>query len=180
MPHDSRVDDYIEKAQPFAQPILRHLRAVAHKTLPDLEEAMKWGMPHFMLRGKNLAGMSAFKAHAAFIIHHDGGTSDAMGQFGKLTQMSDLPDEDNLAARLIAAREKLRTPAKARVARPEIPMPDDLAAVLSTEARGFLDGLAPSHRREYLVWITEAKRPETRAKRIAEAAERLAAGLKRS
>lgn len=180
MPRDSRVDDYIEKAQPFAQPILRHLREVAHKALPDLDEAMKWGMPHFMLKGKNLAGMSAFKAHAAFIIHHDGGTSDAMGQFGKLTQLSDLPDENNLSARLIAARDKVSAPAKPRIVKPEIPMPDDLAAALSVQARCFFDQLAPAPRRAFLVWITEAKRPETRAKRIAKAADQLAAGIKRS
>lgn len=64
MPGDSRIDAYIEKAAPFAQPILRHIRATLHAAVDDLEETMKWSMPHFVYKDKNLAGMAAFKATA--------------------------------------------------------------------------------------------------------------------
>src|SRR3546814_15156208 len=72
MSRDPRVDDYIARAAPFARPILEHLRALVHKAIPDAGEAIKWGMPHFTFRGKNVAGMAAFKAHCSFGIHGDG------------------------------------------------------------------------------------------------------------
>lgn len=194
MASDPRVDAYIEKAAPFAQPILRHLRALVHETVDGLDEALKWGIPHFLHRGKNLAGMSAFKAHAAFVIHGDGrqGPEEnrAMGQFGKIAALADLPDDSVVKARLIAARDRIDsagtalkpTAAKARAAKPELPIPDDFSAALAVNqaALATLAQLAPSHRREYLEWIVEAKRPETRARRIAQAVAQLAEGKKRN
>ena len=184
MGKDARIDDYIAKAAPFAQPLLCHLRALVHRAIPEIDETIKWGMPHFTLDGKNLAGMAAFKAHAAFMIHTEGRQGDAMGQFGKIAKLTDLPDEGILAAKLQTARERLASgtgkPRSARQPKPEIAMPSDLAEALSPAARSFFDGLSPSHRREYLEWITEAKRPETRAKRIADTAEWLAEGKKRN
>ena len=103
MARDARIDSYIDQAAPFAQPILRHLRELVHATIPDLGETLKWGMPHFTHMGKNLAGCAAFKAHAAFMIHGDGRQGEGMGQFGKLTQLADLPGDDELTAKLLAA-----------------------------------------------------------------------------
>jgi uncharacterized protein YdeI (YjbR/CyaY-like superfamily) len=180
MARDPRIDDYIAKAAPFAQPILSHLRALVHKAVPGLDETLKWGMPHFTLNGKNLAGIAAFKAHAAFMIHGDGRQGEGMGQFGKLTQLADLPGDDELKAKLLAAKQQLESGTKRPRPKPaeraEIPMQEDLAAALSSKARSFFDRLAPSRRYEYLEWITGAKRPETRAKRIAQAADLLAEG----
>ena len=48
---DPRVDAYIAQAQPFARPILRHLRKVVHAGCPDVVETMKWRMPHFDYKG---------------------------------------------------------------------------------------------------------------------------------
>lgn len=184
MERDPRIDKYIEDAAPFAQPILRHLRELVHATVPDLGETLKWGMPHFTHKGKNLAGFAAFKAHAAFMIHGDGRQGEGMGQFGKIAALSDLPPDAVLKARLLEARDRLESGKKKAAPKPksvaEIGMPDDLAAALSPKARAFLDDLAPSYRQEYLQWITEAKRPETRTKRIAQAAEWLAEGKKRN
>jgi uncharacterized protein YdeI (YjbR/CyaY-like superfamily) len=194
---DPRIDAYIAKAAPFAQPVLHHIRALVHATVPGLAETIKWGMPHFVLNGKNLAGMAAFKAHCAFVIHGDGrqgdggkrdsGQSDAMGQYGKIAALADLPPEATLKANLLEAARRIESAGTAvkkkappRAAKAEIPVPDDLAAALSDTARAVLDGFAPSHRREYLEWITEAKRPETRASRIAQATEWLAEGKKRN
>lgn len=202
MEPDPRIDAYIAKAAPFAQPVLHHIRALVHDTVPGLAETIKWGMPHFVLNGKNLAGMAAFKAHCAFVIHGDGrqgesgqgksgqgksGQGDAMGQYGKIAALADLPPEATLKANLLEAAQRIESAGTAvkkkaapRAAKPEIPVPDDLAAALSDTARAVLDGFAPSHRREYLEWITEAKRPETRASRIVQAAEWLAEGKKRN
>ena len=189
MAQDPRIDAYLAKALPFAQPILTHLRALVHKTLPGIDEAIKWGMPHFVYNGKNLAGIAAFKAHTAFVIHGDGRQADALGQYGKIASMIDLPSDADLAAKLLQAKGRVDTGGSAikRKAAPkapkaEIPMPDDFAAVLVGRegARELFDSWAPSHRREYLEWITEAKRPETRAKRIAEAGTWIAEGKKRN
>lgn len=189
MARDPKVDAYIAKAAPFAQPILSHLRALVHETVEGLDEALKWGMPHFLHKGKNLAGMSAFKAHAAFMIHGDGRQGDAMGQFGKITRLEDLPGDNVLKSKLAEAAQRidqagtaLKPKSAARVAKPELPIPPEFAAALSANpaARAALEGFSPSHRREYVEWISEAKRPETRDKRIAQAIEWLADGKKRN
>ena len=190
MASDPKVDAYIERAAPFAQPILSHLRALVHSTIPGLEEALKWGMPHFVYRGKNLAGMSAFKAHAAFMVHGDGRQGDAMGQFGKIVTLADLPGDNALKDKLIAAKERIDSEGTAlkkkagapRTAKPDLPVPDDFAAALKVNpaAQATLDQFAPSHRREYVEWIVEAKRAETRAKRIEQAIAQLAEGKKRN
>jgi uncharacterized protein YdeI (YjbR/CyaY-like superfamily) len=186
---DPRIDAYIAKAQPFAQPILKHLRALVHKALPEADETIKWGMPHFAYKGKNLAGIAAFKAHTAFVIHGDGRQGDAMGQYGKIAAMSDLPSDAELTAKLHEAKARVDTGgtamkrnAAAKAPKGEIEMPDDFAAELAKlqGARERFDGWAPSHRRDYLEWITEAKRPETRAKRIAQAGTWIAEGKKRN
>ncbi|MFM5923444.1 MAG: YdeI/OmpD-associated family protein [Novosphingobium sp.] len=189
MAQDPKIDAYIEKAAPFAQPILRHVRALVHKAIPGLDEAMKWGMPHFLYKGKNLAGMSAFKAHAAVMIHGDGRQGDAMGQFGKIASLSDLPGDKDLAAKLQEAKARidsagtaLKPKAAPKAPKAEIPMPEDFAAALAAMqgVRDRFDAMPPGARREYLEWIVEAKRPETRTTRIATAAEWIAEGKKRN
>lgn len=185
MAADPRIDAYIAKAAAFAQPILTHLRALIHRAVPGLDETMKWGMPHFIRGGRNLAGLAAFKAHAALVIHPEGGSSDqkvdgsGMGGYGKIRSLEDLPPDAELIATLQAAAEALGSGVKrARqpAAKPEIAMPDDFAAALPPEARAFFDGLTAAQRRDYLEWITGAKRTETRARRIAEAAQWLGEG----
>jgi uncharacterized protein YdeI (YjbR/CyaY-like superfamily) len=192
MPHtDPRVDAYIAAAAPFAQPILNHVRMLVHRVLPEVEEGIKWGMPAFMIGGRNLAGMAAFKRHCAVTIHGAGrfGESEGMGSCGKVTALSDLPGDEVLEAMLKAAAaarlEKqgaLREPSAKRLTKPEIPVPADFAAAMaaSAPAGSTFESLAPSHRREYLEWITEAKRPETRARRIAQAIQWLGEGKKRN
>jgi uncharacterized protein YdeI (YjbR/CyaY-like superfamily) len=185
-----RIDAYIDKAQPFARPVLEHLRELVHAAVPDAQETLKWGMPHFVYKGKNVAGMAAFKAHCAFMIPGDGrqGEVEGMGSFGKIANLSDLPPDDDLRAKLAEAIGRIDTTGSAmkRTARAEpkaeIPIPQDFEGALreSPAAKATFDDLAPSHRREYLEWITEAKRDETRSKRIATALEWLAEGKRRN
>lgn len=188
MGRDPRVDEYIAKAADFARPILEHLRELAHRALPDAEEAIKWGMPHFLVAGKNVAGMAAFKAHCTFAIHGDGRQGEAMGQFGRIASLGDLPPEPELAAKLQAAAERVAIKGTAlktgavRKPRTEIAIPADFAAALDAApaAKATFEGFAPSHRRDYLEWITEAKAQATREKRMAQAIEWLAEGKKRN
>ena len=106
---DPRIDAFIAKAQPFAQPILNHVRALVRTAVPEAEETIKWSMPHFTVNGKILAGMAAFKAHAAFFVHGAGrlGEGEGMGSFGKLTALSDLPPDSELADLLRKGRDAI-------------------------------------------------------------------------
>ena len=192
MSRDPRIDEQIAKAADFARPILEHFRALVHKAVPETEEAIKWGMPHFTYKGKNIAGMAAFKAHCAVIIHGEGrqGESEGMGSYGKVASLSDLPPEAELAAKLTEAKARIDEvgTAQKRAPKPKAPAPrtidepEDFRAALATNsaAAEYWNGLAPSHRYEYLEWITEAKREETRAKRIGQALEWLGEGKRRN
>jgi uncharacterized protein YdeI (YjbR/CyaY-like superfamily) len=179
--YDQRFDAYIAKSAPFAQPILKHLRAVVHQACPDVEETLKWSMPHFMYQGM-LCGMSAFKAHCAFgfwkgaLIVKAGDNKDtqAMGQFGCIKSLKDLPPKKRIAAYVKAAMklnvDGVKSPLREkRQPRKPLPMPKDLAAALrrNAAARSTFDNFSPSHRRDYIEWITEAKTPATRERRLA-------------
>jgi uncharacterized protein YdeI (YjbR/CyaY-like superfamily) len=190
---DPRVDAYILKAAPFAQPILRHLRAVVHAAAPGIEETMKWGMPHFVQAGI-VCSMAAFKQHCTFgfwkhaLIVRKGGERgrDAMGSFGRITSLSDLPSRTILSGYV---REAVRLN-EAGVALPKStapkhpkthPMPEVLRAALarSPRARAVFERFTPSQRYEYVEWIAEAKREDTRERRLATALEWIAEGKTR-
>ncbi len=189
MPQDPRVDAYIERAQPFAQPILRHLRDVVHRACPGIEEAIKWSMPMFLYDGKIVANMAGFKAHASFgTWRREAGstadTPDGMGQLGKLTSLADLPDDDDIIDRVraaVAAVEAGGTIRKAGTPKPPPEVPDDLRAALDAvpAAAAAFAGFPPSAQREYTDWVTEAKRDETRTRRVAQAVEWCAEGKRR-
>ncbi len=202
---DRRVDTYIEQAAPFAQPILQHLRALVHQAAPDVAETMKWRMPFFTLNGIILCNMAAFKAHCAFglwspaitaklkadgIIPADAKGSNA-GFLKHITARKELPSDKALLAYLRAAAAEISSgqrtsslsrPAKRTTAKPAPAVPTELAAALkkSKPATNFFAKLPPSHRREYIEWVAEAKRAETRLQRAATAAEWLAEGKHRN
>jgi uncharacterized protein YdeI (YjbR/CyaY-like superfamily) len=193
MTRDPRIDAYIARQADFARPILEHLRAAIHAACPEIEETIKWGMPHFLLRGRILAGMAAFKAHATLgfrnareAIGETGAEREAMGQFGRLRAIEDLPPPPELDAIIRKAVAALDTgdksPRPPRPPKPEIACPPDLAAALDAAppARTAFDAFPPSCRREYVEWVIEAKRPETRAKRIAEAVQWMSEGKRRN
>jgi uncharacterized protein YdeI (YjbR/CyaY-like superfamily) len=189
---DPRIDAYVERAAPFAQPILEHIRERVQAVLPDAEETLKWSMPAFVLGGKIVLTMAAFKAHAALNLWRgqelrgDAAKSDGMGQFGKLTSLGDLPPDKELDALIRRAAELSRSAPAPRKTKHE-PKPaaeihPEFAAALDSNpaAKAALEAFPPSCRREYVDWIAEAKRDETRAKRIATALEWLSEGKKRN
>ncbi len=174
---DRRIDAYIAQAQPFAQPILKALRALVHRAVPEVQETIKWGMPFFEHHGR-LAHMAAFKAHAVFTLFEAGRVlrlakngSKAMGSFGRITARRDLPGDAALVKRLRQAAaanqsgkaRKKRRPAK----RPVVPASIARALAKDAKAKAGFAALAPSHQREYLDWIGEAKTEPTRARRLA-------------
>jgi uncharacterized protein YdeI (YjbR/CyaY-like superfamily) len=189
-----KVDAYIADAAGFARPILKHLRKVVHVGCPGVEETIKWGFPHFVYNG-NIAGMAAFKAHCSFgfwkgaLIFgpEKAEERDGMGQFGRITRIADLPDEKTLigyvrqAAHLNEAGIKAPRAAKPKP-RPAPKVPNDLAAALAknAQARQIFEIFSRSKQREYVEWVTEAKRKETRQQRIATSIEWLAEGKSRN
>ena len=190
--NDPRVDAYIKKSEAFARPILKHVRQIVHKACPDIEEGIKWGMPFFILGGKNLANMAAFKAHAVFgfwegLNVETPKAGEAMGHFGRIKSLDDLPADDELITLIRSVATKLaesqasKKPAVKK--RPvKVPtMPGDLAAALAANARAqkTYDGFAQGHKRDYIEWVIEAKREATRQKRIAQAVEWMAEGKNR-
>jgi len=191
MSRDPRIDAYIDKAAPFAQPILSHVRKRVHAVLPDVEETLKWSMPSYTMGGKIVLISAAFKAHMALNfwrgqeLRGKSANADAMGQFGKIASLSDLPPDGELD-RLIreAADLAASAPAPRKVKhepKPPAELHPEFAAALnaSPKANAVLDGFPPSARREYVDWVAGAKQDATRAKRIADAVEWLSEGKRR-
>lgn len=191
MKADLRIDTYIAKAQPYARPILERVRERVRAVVPDVEETLKWGAPSFVIDGKILLIMAAFKAHAALNfwrgqeLRSDDSNADAMGQFGKLRSVDDLPANSELAALIRQAADLARSappPRKPKHDPKRAPdLHPDFAAALAAapKAKAVLDGFPPSARRDYLEWVAEAKQDTTRQKRIATAVEWLSEGKKR-
>ena len=192
MAKDPRVDAYIEKAQPFARPILKHIRKVVHAGCPGVEETMKWSAPHFDYKGV-MCGMAAFKEHCAFgfwkasLLGVAGEkTRDAMGQFGCVKSIKDLPPEKELLALVKAAaklnEEGVKAPRGKKAPKAELSTPPAFTAALkkNKKAQAAFNALSPSHRREYVEWIAEAKQEATRERRIATAIEWLTEGKSRN
>ncbi|HEY2796552.1 MAG TPA: YdeI/OmpD-associated family protein [Thermoanaerobaculia bacterium] len=171
---DPRIDAYIAKSAAFARPILKKLRAVVHRGCPEAVETIKWGSPHFEHHGM-LCGMAAFKAHCAFGFWNRAlkipGKAGAMGQFGSLRSVADLPADRVLvgyvreAARLNATGQKL---APIRRAKKPLPVPKVLTAALAKRANAqkHFAAFSPSQKREYSEWILDAKTDATRSKRL--------------
>ena len=193
---DPRIDAYIEKQQDFAKPILTHIRAVVHAACPDAQETLKWSSPHFEYRGGMMCGMAAFKEHAIFgfwkgalidgVSPNRNNGGEAMGNFGRLTSVKDLPGKTALTSLIKQAMrlndEGIKVVRPKKAPKPAATMSSALAAALDQNrvAAGQFEKFSPSRRREYIEWIDDAKRDETRAKRIAQALEWIADGKGRN
>lgn len=188
---DPRIDAYLAAVPVFALPILTRLREDVHAACPDVVETIKWSRPHFLLDGKLLCGMSAFKAHCAFGFWEREGAGEgkggAMGDFGRIETLADLPPRAELRRQIKAAAALLQAGAPRaqkpnRAPRAQLAMPDDFAAALAKvhAAQQTYDTFPPGKQRDYLAWVLEAKREDTRAKRIAQAVAWLAEGKSRN
>jgi uncharacterized protein YdeI (YjbR/CyaY-like superfamily) len=192
---EPRFDAYIEKSHEFAQPILKHFRRLVHTACPDVEEKIKWGMPHFDYHGGPLCHMAAFKNHCAFgfwkaslMDDPDGilqtSEREAMGHFGKIAGMDELPSDEIIlkyiteAMRLNESGVKV---AKKPVVKKELVVPEYFTDVLKTNdaAAENFENFSPSCKKEYVEWITEAKTEATREKRMTQALEWISEGKQR-
>lgn len=192
---DPRIDEYNAKAAVFAQPILNHIRELVHQACPDVEETIKWGMPHYDYKGASMIGVASFKQHCAVSFHKASLMADphnlliptessGMGHFGKIKTLEDLPSDEILkeyireAMKVNEAGKKVK---KAAPAKAEIPVPGYFTEALSKnpQALATFENFPPGAKRDYLDWITEAKTETTREKRMATALEWMAEGKKR-
>lgn len=192
---DPRVDAYIAKSADFAKPILKHLRTLVHKGCPEVEETLKWSLPTFMYKGI-LAGMAAFKEHAVFGFWKDelmrsdpnfaAKANEAMGTFGRLTKRSDLPSDAvmlKLVKEAVLLNDKgVKLPSRAPKPKTKLVVPPDLATALAKnkKAGASFGEFSYSNKKEYIAWLNEAKREETRKQRLVTAVAWIAEGKSRN
>lgn len=190
------IDIYIEKAAEFAQPILQHLRTLIHKACPEVEEKIKWGMPHFDYKGEMMCSIASFKLHAVMgfwkaalmkdpILLAIAKSEVAMGHLGKITSLKDLPSDKKISAWIKEAMqlndEGIKLPVKTTVIKKlEVPGYFTEALAKNKKAQKKFDAFHYSHKKEYLKWVTEAKTDATRDKRMATALEWMAQGKDRN
>ncbi|MEP6944723.1 MAG: YdeI/OmpD-associated family protein [Acidobacteriota bacterium] len=192
---DPFVDEYIDKAQDFAKPVLKHIRKLVHEVCPDVVETKKWSFPHFDYKGM-MCSMAAFTEHMAFnfwkqkLLDESAFPAEktAMGSFGRIRSLADLPDDATMK-KLIADAMKLNDDGvKVAKARPtaaekkelEVPAVLLAALALNEKAAETFTNFPYSCKKEYVQWITEAKTEPTRDKRLATTIEWLAEGKRRN
>jgi len=192
---DKRIDAYISRSADFAQPILQYLREIVHEACPEVEETMKWSFPHFMYKGI-LCSMASFKQHCAFgfwkgslvLDGKDSRSTDAMGQFGRITSLKQLPSKSTLLSYVRKARqlndEGVKVPQKARPRgeKKDLVVPDYFLSAVkkNKKALATFEGFPYSHKKEYVQWVTEARTDETRTRRLQTSVEWLAEGKSRN
>jgi uncharacterized protein YdeI (YjbR/CyaY-like superfamily) len=194
---DKHVELYISKSAEFAQPILWHIVEIVHKACPEAEETLKWGMPYFVYKGSNLCGMAAFKQHCVFgfwlgskmkdpnKILRTGENKTSMGNLGRMSSLKDLPSDKILIAyikeamRLIDKGEKVE---KAPPAKKAMKVPAYMISALKKNKKAMtaFENFSPSHKNEYVEWITEAKTETTRSSRLKTAIEWMSEGKSRN
>jgi uncharacterized protein YdeI (YjbR/CyaY-like superfamily) len=191
------VSKYIANSAEFAQPILKHIRSLIHKNCPDVVEEIKWSFPVFMYKGM-LCNMAAFKNHCAFgfwksklipeleeALNANGET--AMGQFGRLTSVKDLPSDKKMSAWIKQAMKlndegaKVEKKKAVKSESKKLVVPDYFIKALTKNksAKKHFDAFSPSQQKEYVDWITEAKTEATRDKRLTTSIEWMSEGKKR-
>ena len=192
-----KVDEFIEKSNDFAKPILEHLRQLVHETCPEVEEKIKWSMPFFDYKGEMMCHMAAFKQHCAFgfwkaKLMKDAAllavaqSEQAMGHLGKITSVTDLPNDAKLVSYIKEAMTLNENGIKVKKTKvesgKEIDTPPDFQSILNTSplALEYFKNSSYSFKKEYITWIEEAKTEATRQKRMEQALEWIAEGKNRN
>lgn len=192
MPRDKRVDEYIKNAQPFARPILTHIRKLMHAGCPELTENIKWGMPVFEYHG-TIGSMAAFKEHAVFGFMKEDlipgmkqyiKEKEAMGSWGRITSLAGIPPDDEIIGFVRAAAQLNVNGVKSPKRKPKpvvVNMPEDFMKAIRAHKKALAtyENFSPSNKRDYADWINEAKSDETRKKRMETAIQWMAEGKPR-
>jgi uncharacterized protein YdeI (YjbR/CyaY-like superfamily) len=194
---DPRIDLYISKSAEFAKPILLHLRELVHVACPDVQETIKWSFASFDYKGP-MCSMASFKQHCAFgfwkaslmkdkSLVSNAESESAMGHYGKITSLKDLPSDKKIIAHIKEAmmlneKEIKLPPKKITAAKKVVVVPDYFLKQLQKNKKAFttFNNFSPSHKREYVEWITEAKTEETKNRRMKSAIEWMSEGKSRN
>ncbi|HTJ52512.1 MAG TPA: YdeI/OmpD-associated family protein [Cyclobacteriaceae bacterium] len=190
---NKKVDTYIDNSADFAKELLEYLRNIIHKTCPDVEEDIKWGTPHYSYKGDHLCMMAGFKNHCSFSLYKaelmkDKAIQDSVkagkkfGYMDKLKSVSELPKKNILISLIKEAmtlneqgiKKEVSKSAKSKVL--EVPDYFEKELKANTKAKEVFYSKSDSFRKEYIVWISDAKTDETRHKRMDEALEWIADG----
>lgn len=192
-----RIDAYIERSADFAKPILNHIRQMVHEVCPDVQETIKWGFPHFEYKGV-ICNMASFKNHCAFGFWKASLMKDthklfsisgenAMGHFGRITSLNDLPSDEILKSYILEAvnlnKEGIKIPGKSKPKdKKELQTPEYFLEALSKTAIALstFENFSYSNKKEYIEWIEDAKTESTRNKRLETAVEWIAEGKVRN
>lgn len=193
---DKRIDMYIMKSADFAVPILNHLRELVHAACPEVEETMKWSFPHFNYKNEMMCSMASFKQHCAFgfwkaslmkdkSLMENAKGETAMGHLGRITSVKDLPSDKKIFSYIKEAmklndegKKVVKKPAEGK--EPEVPAYFLKALKSNKAAQKTFENFSPSAKKEYVMWIVEAKTEDTRNKRIEQALEWMAEGKQRN
>ena len=175
-----KIDDYINQAKPFAQPVLKHIRELVHEIC---EEKIRWGFPHFDYEGI-LLSMAAFKTHCAINFWMGGMMEDkykllntksekSMGQFGRIESLDELPPDSVLKYYISQAVklniENIKRPVpKPNTHKKSLDIPDYFhhALLKNPEAMDNFTNFSYSNKKDYIEWIVDAKTEKTRNSRI--------------
>lgn len=195
--YEPKIDAYIEQAKDFAKPILLHIRELVHKTCPNVDETIKWGFPHFSYCGEMMCGMASFKQHCSFgfwkaslmkdsTLMENAKSESAMGHLGKITSLKDLPSDKKIVSYIKEAMKLNEDGIK--VIKPKstpiknLIIPDYITKAIKKNKTAFevFTAFAPSHKKEYVQWIDEAKTEETKQKRLTQTIEWLQEGKPRN
>ncbi|MCV9936788.1 YdeI/OmpD-associated family protein [Boseaceae bacterium BT-24-1] len=188
-----KVDAYAAQAEGFARPILSHLRSVVHAACPEVVEDIKYGIPHFSYRGDYLCIFAAYRSHCSFTLYKDALMDDARLKanaalpaakrfMGKLTTVADLPSDSDLTSWIKEAMVLNENGAKLPPREPKTPKDVEITAAFAAkldsrpEIKAVFESKSPSFRKEYNIWIGDAKTEATRDKRIEEALSWIAEG----
>ena len=186
--NDPRVDAYIAKAKPFAQPILKRIRAAVHAGCPEVVETIKWSVPAFEYKGP-MCGMAAFKGHCLLgfwkhpLMKTVKGTG--VGEFGRIESIDDMPSQAaivRMVKEAVALNDAGVKVPRAAKAKPALTAPPVMLAAIrkNRKARANFEAFSPSCKREYIEWIAGAKTDETRTRRLATAVAWIGEGKRRN
>ena len=176
------VSDYLNRHTAWAG-VLGPLLRVLQET--ELEVAIKWGVPVFMLDGRNVVALVAFKAYAGLWFYdgvllddRDGVLVNARTSKTKALRQwrfrsTDTVDEAAVTRYVREAIENARAGRRVAVATRRdgpaaVELPARLADALATDAalgRAFAQ-FSAARRREFAAYVGEAKRPDTRQRRL--------------
>ncbi|MES2616852.1 MAG: YdeI/OmpD-associated family protein [Bacteroidota bacterium] len=180
-----QISEYIESMPEWSRDICKKLRTIIHKADPQMNEDWKWG-PNFNHNGM-VCGIGAFKKHVSFVFFQGAQMKDAkkilqLGGANAHNRMMHIFNVKDIKEKVLMDYIKeavqinmngkavgISSPAKV-----EIETPDDLQNLLEQNGlTEYFDMLAYTHRKEYILWITDAKKEETRIKRLDKTIEML-------